>query len=80
MNTLSVDGGATSLDTPDPQEPATAPALIDINAEEASDDSLPPLSADAEPDAHLIESGNILLDLISLEKRMAAENPRQQPI
>ena len=80
VNTLSVDGGATSLDTPDPQEPATAPALIDINTEEASDDSLPPLSADAEPDAHLIESGNILLDLISLEKRMAAENPRQQPI
>jgi len=38
------------------------------------------LKADATPDPHLIESGNILLDLISLEKRMAAENRRQQPI
>jgi carboxyl-terminal processing protease len=77
--TISVDG-ATSLDTPGPQEPTAAPALIDINGEEASDDSLPPLRADASPDAHLIESGNILLDLISLEKRMAAETPKQQAI
>ena len=78
--TTGVDDG-TSLAKPGPKEPtATPPALIDINGEAASDDSLPPLKADATPDPHLIESGNILLDLISLEKRMAAENRRQQPI
>jgi carboxyl-terminal processing protease len=44
------------------------------------DTSVPPVKAAEAPDAHLVESGNILLDLISLEHRTAAEKQQRQPI
>lgn len=59
------DAGAGTADV--------ASSLVNSSHEGAEDSSLPPPRATEAPDPHLVESGNILLDLISLEQRTAAE-------
>ena len=59
------DAGAGAADV--------ASSLVNSSHEGAEDSSLPPPRATEAPDPHLVESGNILLDLISLEQRTAAE-------
>ncbi|MFT4720213.1 MAG: carboxyl-terminal processing protease [Candidatus Azotimanducaceae bacterium] len=54
--------------------------LLDAGSEgESTADAAPEKDEDA-PDAQLVESGNILLDMISLAKRTAAEKRLRQPI
>ncbi|MFT7132909.1 MAG: hypothetical protein ACI81O_001621 [Cyclobacteriaceae bacterium] len=54
--------------------------LLDPDSEgESTVDAIPEVDEDA-PDAQLVESGNILLDMISLENRTAAEKRLRQPI
>ena len=60
------DAGAGAADV--------ASSLVNSSHEDAEDSRLPPPRATEAPDPHLVESGNILLDLISLEQRTAAEN------
>ena len=60
------DAGAGAADV--------ASSLVNSSHEGAEDSRLPPPRATEAPDPHLVESGNILLDLISLEQRTAAEN------
>jgi len=72
--------GAAILDSPDAALSIAVPAQLDINDEAPANDSVPHVKADSAPDPQLVESGNILLDMISLEKRLAAEPQKQQAI
>ena len=72
--------GAAILDSPDAALSIAVPAQLDINDEAPANDSVPHVKADSAPDPQLVESGNILLDMISLEKRLAAEPQKQQTI
>ena len=55
-------------------------ALLDADDEGESTAEALPVKDDDAPDARLLESGNILLDMISMEKRTAEEKRTRQPI
>lgn len=54
--------------------------LLDAGDEDESTAGATPKKDDDAPDARLLESGNILLDMISMEKRTAEEKRLRQPI
>ncbi|MFT4852483.1 MAG: carboxyl-terminal processing protease [Candidatus Pseudothioglobus sp.] len=60
--------------------PNSATLTDSDNEGESTAEAIPVKTDDDAPDAQLLESGNILLDMISMEKRTAADKRSRQPI